>query len=699
MKQHVRSNVPTVIIGDHDRDRRGALAGQLVQHGYRVDEVGSVEALLESAKGGAYELALIGERLGDKPGLEAIALLRAAVPAKVLPIIALVGNRRPETGREAIWRGAGDLIEWPIELPIVLARIDAQIGRRSAEIALDRLEKTQALVLEGLREGTWIWEIGTEKVVRSPKWHSLLGYAIEVVDPTIEGWLRCVHPSDVHRVRRALAAFVEGVTSDLEIEYRIRHANNTYRWFMTHTAAERGLDGRAIRIAGSDSDVTDRKVLDAVTGLPNRTYFTDRVAHAMSRAARQREASFAVIVLGIDRYANVRESLGQAFCDELLNILGSRLIGCMRPMDTVACLGENLFAIAAEEVRDPSDAIRIVDRLTREAGHPVTLDGEDVFVTIRAGIALAAGYSSPDEILRDATVAMNQARNQGSAVYEVFDPTMHARAMGRLKLETELNRAIQQQQFILHYQPVHDLRTGVLHSFEALVRWRHPDGRLIPPGDFIGLAESTGLIVPIGAWVLEAAAHQLVSWREGVERKLDLSVSVNVSGKQLGRGDFFVDTVSRILNESRVDPHALVLEITESAVMEDVGKAIATLDRVKKLGVLLALDDFGTGYSSLSLLDRLPVDMIKIDRGFIRKMAEDDGKGALVSVVIDLAHRLGLKVVAEGVETEDDMRRLHTMGCEFGQGYYFARPLGAPAARLLIARTVHPHTGATALAV
>jgi diguanylate cyclase (GGDEF)-like protein len=527
----------------------------------------------------------------------------------------------------------------------------------------------------------------------------LLGYAAEAVDPTIEGWLRCVHPSDVHKVRRALASHVEGVTPDLDIEYRIRHANNTYRWFMTHAAAERGADGRAIRIAGSDSDVTDRKVLDAVTGLPNRTYFTDRVAHAMSRSARLRDTGFAVIVLGIDRFANVRESLGQAFCDELLNILGSRLISCMRPMDTVACLGENLFAIAAEDVRDPGDAVRIVDRLTREAGNPVTLDGEDVFVTIRAGIALAAGYSSPDEILRDATVAMNQARNQGSAVYEVFDPTMHARAMGRLKLESELNRAIQQQQFILHYQPVQDLRTGGLHSFEALVRWRHPDGRLIQPGEFIGLAESTGLIVPIGAWVLEAAAHQLVSWRDSTEKKMDLSVSVNVSGKQLGRGDYFVDTVSRVLKESRIDPQALVLEITESAVMEDVSKAIATLERVKKLGVHLALDDFGTGYSSLSLLDRLPVDLIKIDRAFVRKMADDESKGALVAVVVDLAHRLGLKVVAEGIETEDDMRRLMAMGCEFGQGYYFARPLGAPAARLLIARSLHPQSPETALAV
>jgi EAL domain-containing protein (putative c-di-GMP-specific phosphodiesterase class I) len=368
-------------------------------------------------------------------------------------------------------------------------------------------------------------------------------------------------------------------------------------------------------------------------------------------------------------------------------------------MDTVACLGENLFAIAAEDVRDPGDAVRIVDRLTREAGNPVTLDGEDVFVTIRAGIALAAGYSSPDEILRDATVAMNQARNQGSAVYEVFDPTMHARAMGRLKLESELNRAIQQQQFILHYQPVQDLRTGGLHSFEALVRWRHPDGRLIQPGEFIGLAESTGLIVPIGAWVLEAAAHQLVSWRDSTEKKMDLSVSVNVSGKQLGRGDYFVDTVSRVLKESRIDPQALVLEITESAVMEDVSKAIATLERVKKLGVHLALDDFGTGYSSLSLLDRLPVDLIKIDRAFVRKMADDESKGALVAVVVDLAHRLGLKVVAEGIETEDDMRRLMAMGCEFGQGYYFARPLGAPAARLLIARSLHPQSPETALAV
>lgn len=691
--------MPTVIIGDRDRDRRGDLAGQLVQHGYRVDEVGSIEALLESAKGGAYELALIGEQLGDKPGLEVIAQLRAAVPAKVLPIVALVGAKRPESGREAIWRGASDLIEWPVELPVALARIETQIARRRAECELDRLEKTQALVLEGMRDGTWIWEIATEKVIRSPKWHRLLGYAAEAIDQTIEGWLRCIHPSDVHKVRRALASHVEGVTPDLDIEYRIRHANNTYRWFMTHAAAERGADGRAIRIAGSDSDVTDRKVLDAVTGLPNRTYFTDRVAHAMSRSARLRDTGFAVIVLGIDRFANVRESLGQAFCDELLNILGSRLISCMRPMDTVACLGENLFAIAAEDVRDPGDAVRIVDRLTREAGNPVTLDGEDVFVTIRAGIALAAGYSSPDEILRDATVAMNQARNQGSAVYEVFDPTMHARAMGRLKLESELNRAIQQQQFILHYQPVQDLRTGGLHSFEALVRWRHPDGRLIQPGEFIGLAESTGLIVPIGAWVLEAAAHQLVSWRDSTEKKVDLSISVNVSGKQLGRGDYFVDTVSRVLKESRIDPQALVLEITESAVMEDVGKAITTLERVKKLGVHLALDDFGTGYSSLSLLDRLPVDLIKIDRGFVRKMADDESKVALVAVVIDLAHRLGLQVVAEGIETEDDMRRLTAMGCEFGQGYYFARPLGAPAARLLIARSLHPQSPETALAV
>lgn len=686
----------TVIIGDRDRDRRGGLAGQLVHHGYRVDEVASAEALIESAKGGAYDVALIGEQLGDKPGLEVIAALRAMVPAKLLPIIAIVQAKRPEAGREAIWRGASDVIEWPAELPVLLARISAQVSRRRAESTVERLERTQALIVEGTRDGTWLWDVAAETVIRSPKWFGLLGYATEAIDKTIDGWLSCVHPADVHRVRRALASHVEGVTADLDIEYRIRHANNTYRWFQTHAAAERGPDGRATRIAGSDSDVTDRKVLDAVTGLPNRTYFTDRVAHTMSRAARLRDASFAVIVLGIDGFANVRESLGQTFCDELLSILGSRLISCMRPMDTVACLGENLFAIAAEEVRDPGDAVRIVDRLTREAGHPVTLDGEDVFVTIRAGIALAAGYSSPDEILRDATVAMNQARNQGSVVYEVFDPAMHARAMGRLKLETELHRAIQQQQFVLHFQPVYDLKGNKLQGFEALLRWRHPDGRLILPGDFIALAESTGLIVPMGAWVLDAAARQLVSWREGTEDKLDLSISVNVSGKQLGRRDFFVDTISRVVEESGINPGSLTLEITESAVMDDIGKALNTLEHVKRLGVRLALDDFGTGYSSLSLLDRLPVDMIKIDRGFVRKMAEDERRSTLVSVVVDLAHRLGLQVVAEGIETEDDARRLSAMGCEFGQGYYFARPLGAPAARLLIARAVHPQ--ATAMA-
>lgn len=452
----------------------------------------------------------------------------------------------------------------------------------------------------------------------------------------------------------------------------------------------RRLDGFAIVM----HDNTERRLAeersahdaahDNLTGLPNRAFFIDHLKRAIARSKRHTDYMFAVLFLDLDRFKNINDSLGHVIADQLLVEIGRKLEAALRPEDMVARFGGDEFVIFLDDIKEFRDATRVANRIHVELASPFNLGGNEVFTTTSIGIALSLhGYDKPEDCLRDADTAMYRAKALGKARHEIFDRSMHDRAVTLLDLETDLRRAVERREFLVHYQPIVSLETSGIAGFEALLRWQHPARGLVLPTEFISVAEETGLIVPIGQWILDEACRQTRIWQEQIGAHKQLAISVNLSNKQFLQPDL-IERINQMLLETGFDPRSLKLEITESVVMENAGEATARIRQLRDLGVELYMDDFGTGYSSLSYLHRFPVDTLKIDRSFISWMGARDEDSEIVRTIVELAHNLHMEVIAEGVETEEQVSYLKALQCEYGQGYYFSRPLDAESAERLI---------------
>lgn len=430
---------------------------------------------------------------------------------------------------------------------------------------------------------------------------------------------------------------------------------------------------------------------DSLTGLPNRAMFTELLKAEIESSSRRNDHKFAVLFLDLDRFKNVNDSLGHTHGDLLLVAFAERLERTLRPVDTLARFGGDEFAILLSGMTDATDAVRVAQRIQEELSQPFVLDKNSAFATASIGIALSSsGYDRPDDILRDADIAMYRAKENGKARYELFDQGMHARAVSRLQLESDLRQAIENKEFSVYYQPIVALPTGRLAGFEALVRWNHPRRGLVHPGDFIPVAEETGLIVPIGQWVLNEACVHVRKWQLDSPSHRALSLSVNLSARQVAQPDL-LDQIKEALETSKLSPHCLKLEITESVVMENAEAAALMLKQLRSLGVQLSIDDFGTGYSSLSYLHRFPLNYLKIDRSFVSRLTTDNDN-AIVRTISTLARNLGMEVIAEGIETEEQYQQLKMLGCEYGQGYLFSRPVNNDGVQHLLAQDAHRDT-------
>ena len=495
------------------------------------------------------------------------------------------------------------------------------------------------------------------------------------------------HTDDLESEATLTRQLVEDRFPSFHIEKRYIHRNGEVVWALLSVSLVRTAQGEPLHLITQVQDITDRKRAearlvhdafhDALTGLPNRALFMDHLELAVARAKRHRDYIFAVLFLDFDRFKVINDSLGHQIGDQLLIGIAERLQRCVRTMDTIARLGGDEFTILLEDLQSADETECVVARIQKEMARPFNLSGHEVYTSASIGVAPSTlGYAQAEEILRDADTAMYRAKQLGKARHVVFSPDMHDNAMKRLSLETDLRRAVERGELLLHYQPIVSLGDGEVVGFEALVRWRHPQRGMVSPGEFIPIAEETGLILPVGQWVLGEACRQMKEWQRRHSCARRLFMSVNLSSKQFTQPDL-IEQIIETLREMEMDPQCLKLEITESLLMGNIETANMKLEQLRRLGVELSMDDFGTGYSSLSYLHRLPIDTLKIDRSFVMQMSRNDENKEIVRTIVTLAKSLEMKVIAEGVETEEQRAQLQALRCDSAQGYLFYKPLEA----------------------
>lgn len=567
--------------------------------------------------------------------------------------------------------------------------------RTMAEASLRQSEERYSLAAQGANDGLWDWDLDNDHIYYSPRWKAMLGYGEDEIRDDLQEWFQRIHPEDLVEVQLALSAHLEGNSDHFEHEFRMLHHDGTFRWVLTRGMAVRDTNGAAYRMAGSQTDVTLRKraeeqlsydaLHDTLTGLPNRALFLDRLERVIEHSKRHADYVFALLFLDLDRFKNINDRFGHLLGDKLLVAIGERLLTSTRSSDTVARMGGDEFVILLEDIENLDEATRVAARIQEKICQPFKLDGHEIYDSCSIGVILNdESYQSPGEFLRDADIAMYQAKSEGRARYIIFDSEMRSELMNRIWMENDLRSALGAQEFRLHYQPILSLNTGRLVGFEALIRWQHPSEGLIPPDSFIPLAEETRLIIPIGRWVLEEACRQLKEWQVRFPKDPPLSMSVNLSGVQLTHPEF-VEQVEQIITQAGINPSNLFLEITESMIMEDNQATVTTISRLRDLGVCVHLDDFGTGYSALSYLQRYPIDILKIDRSFIGKINGNGENIEIIKAIMNLARDLDIGVIAEGIETESQFDLLKDLKCEFGQGFFFAKPMDFKAIESLLA--------------
>jgi len=681
----------SILLVEDDRSLAMEIQTSLEKSGYAISaHTGRVEAAIQNAEESQPDLILIDIDIKDQTdGLQAAAQISARVDIPVILLTAFANQSTLEHARQSESSGCvfKPYQEHELVIAIEIALYKHRIGKKLRES-----EERYDLAVRGANDGLWDWNLKNNAMYYSPRWKAMLGVREDDIVGSPEEWLQRIHPEDRKEVQEKIHAHIRGDTPHFESEHRIQHANGSYMWVLSRGLAVRDAAGNASRMAGSQTDITARKLVeeqlaysalhDVLTGLPNRALFMDRLGHRLEEIRRHPDDLFAVLFIDLDRFKVVNDSLGHAVGDELLIATGRRLQQCVRPEDTVSRLGGDEFAILLDHVRDIGDAIRVAERIQARLVSTSMLESVKRSTTASIGITLFDVNSTrPQDYLRDADTAMYRAKALGGNRHQVFDAAMYANAVALLEMEGELKRAVERQEWLVEYQPIISLASGKAAGVEALVRWLRPDGSVLHPSDFISVAEDTGLIVPIGEFVMRTACLQARTWRDG--GLSGLWVSVNLSGRQF-QDQNLVRKIKRILRETSLPSDGLRLEVTESTAMRDLPYSVRVLKDLDNLGVHVSLDDFGNGYSSLSYLKRFPLKVLKVDRSFIQDIMVNKNSEAITTAIIVMARSLNLQVVAEGVETEKQLAFVKSKFCDEVQGYLFSKPLPAEALTTLL---------------
>ena len=693
-------DVATILTVNDSPEQLALLAHLLRAAGYRVVAASDGREGFEAAARERPHLIISDVMMPGVGGIELCRLVRSDPALSQTPVLLLSAlSKDTASVVEGLRAGADDYVEAPYDPTRLVARVARLLERARSERALRESEERFRLLVESVRDYAILmldpeghvasWNSGAERVTGYAAGEALGRHFSMFSDPGAPAGEGAQSSAVLERAAAEGRYEREG--------WRVRKGGSYY-WAHVALTPVRDEAGALRGFAEVTHDITERVVAedrlayaathDPLTGLPNRSLFLEHLGRAIARSKRHPEHSYAVLFLDLDRFKIINDSLGHVAADRLLVELSRRLKACLRPEDVIARFGGDEFTILLSDTGDATAASRVARRIRRELKTPLAAGGHEVFASASVGIALGShGYDSPEDCLRDADAAMYRAKSLGKSRHEVFDRSMHERATALLKLETDLRRAVERGEFRVHYQPIVSLAGGRVAGFEALLRWQHPEEGLLPPSRFMAVAEETGLITEIGNWVLREACRQVREWQEGggAGGRRHLTVSVNLGGREFSQPDL-VGQIRPALEGAGLRAGDLRLEITEGVVMGDAAAAAALLGGLKEVGVGLDIDDFGTGYSSLSYLHEFDIDVLKIDRSFIRRMCAGDGNFEIVRTIVSLAHSLELEVTAEGVETEEQLSRLRGLGCEYGQGYYFSRPVEAAAAEPLIAR-------------
>lgn len=686
-----------LLIVDDNTINSKLLSRLLAKQGYAISLAEGAQGLLERVRRDAVDLVLLDIDMPEISGLDGLRMLREVYSAIELPVIMVTAKDQSEDIVRALELGANDYLTKPIDFSVTLARIQTQLSLKRAEEALRESEERYALAARGANDGLWDWNLRADTLYLSRRWKAMLGYQENEIGEKPEEWFSRIHEVDRERVLGEIRAHQQGAAPLFESEHRMLHKDGSFRWMLSRGVAICDASGKPARMAGSQTDITEGKLSDPLTGLPNRLLLIDRLDRLIEHTRRHKQYLFAVLFIDLDDFKIINDSLGHVVGDQLLIAVTNRLQKCLRATDTVARiekpvtmarLGGDEFAILLDDIQDPSDATRVAERILQQFASPF-LSEREIFTSASIGIALSSsGYDAAQGLLRNAGTAANRAKSLGKGRYEMFDAEMRVTVMRRLQLETDLRRSIERGEFENFYQPIVFVDSGQVVGFEALLRWHHPTRGLVTPAEFVPVAEETGLICELGEWNLREACRQISIWNADAVSDSPLAVSVNLSAKQFLQPDL-VDRIAGFLREFAIPPGILKLEITESTVMKNHATTAEMLIRMRSLGISISLDDFGTGYSSLSYLHRFPVDTLKIDRSFIIGLGKQGDSVEIVRTILSLANHLRLDVVAEGVETAEQLALLRELRCDYAQGYYFAKPLPAQHACALLGHAIH----------